>query len=458
MTFFGMADRYKFGAFELDAGEERLLRDGKEIELQPKLREALALFCRRSGQLLTREDLMEALWPDVVVNEEALTQLVKKLRRALDDDAKEPRYLQTVLKRGYRFVNVEPLGDLPPRESSPEVDGFCQPPRAAYHPHWYVRRDVEERRAGEYLAAAGMPVVLVGPERFGKTWTLRNLMRAVRSSIPEARMVLVSLDLVDREAMSSLDAFLRAVAIQIGDGLGIEPEDIATAWKRSPNPKANLNFLCERQFLTAATGPLVIAIDRADAILGRPFQDEFFGLLRAWAENGAEDERWARLRLMLAVSTTPALLVANPSQSPFNLTEPIRMSDLDDAQITWLATRHGLDWSPREIARLRSVVGGHPYLARLVMYATRALGGSLDRALEGDASSPLFDDYLEHCRERLARQPGLTEAFSRIAGAAADAVSTEPALLHRLISAGLVVRDERGVRLRYPIHARIAGR
>ncbi|MBL9027597.1 MAG: AAA-like domain-containing protein [Myxococcales bacterium] len=432
------------------------------VELQPKLREALALFCSRSGQLITRDELLDTLWPDVVVNEEALTQLIKKLRRALDDDAREPRFLQTVLKRGYRFLHAVPVGaasGAPPRSAAARAaSAFCQPPRAAFHPDWYAVREAEERRACEYLAVAGMPVVLVGPERFGKTWMLRSLLRRMRAD-PEARVVLVRLDLLDTAAKSDLDPFLRAVALQIAEALGAEPDVVAAAWARSPNPKANLNWLLERQLLAAGAGAVVIAIDRADAVLGKPYQDEFFGLLRAWAENGAEGDGWARLRLMLAISSTPALLVVSPTQSPFNLTDPIRLSDLGDEALGWLASKHGLSWSSVEIERLRAVVGGHPYLSRVVMYAAREAGGSLDRVLGhggDDASAAIFDDYVAMWRERLARQPGLFEAFARVASGAREPAPNDPAVLHRLLAAGLVQRDDSGVVLRYPIHARIA--
>jgi DNA-binding winged helix-turn-helix (wHTH) protein len=462
-----MGPRYRFGAFDFDVAERRLLRDGREVELQPKMCDALGLFVERAGRLVSREELMDALWPDVVVNEEALTQLVKKLRRALGDDAKEPRYLQTVLKRGYRFVYADVVAAHEAPAASAlvaEGEGACQPPRASYDPAWYVPRRAEEQRARDFLAGPGMPVVLVAPERFGKTWMLRNLLRGLRGEKEGARVVLVSLDLFDREAQSALDPFLRHVALQLCDALGIDAEEVEAAWRRSANPKANLNWLVERQVLPANDGPLVVAVDRADAVWGRPFQDEFFGLLRAWAENGAENERWSRLRLMLAISTTPALLIADPSQSPFNLTDPIRLQDLDEPQVRWLSARHGLAWGDREIGRLRALVGGHPYLLRLVMYAARSNGGNLGRVLEdggrGDASARVFHDYLAHCRGRLARKEGLAAAFARIAagGPAPDGAAAVADAIHvqRLVSAGLVVRDDAGVPLlRYPLYAEL---
>ncbi len=95
---------YRFDGFELDPAESRLTRDGRHVEVQPKVLEALRYFLERPGRLIAKDELVAALWPGIHVGDESLTQLVRKLRIALDDDSKTPRFVQTVLKRGYRFV------------------------------------------------------------------------------------------------------------------------------------------------------------------------------------------------------------------------------------------------------------------------------------------------------------------------------------------------------------------
>ncbi len=114
-----MGDRrgYRFAGFELWPDQARLLRDGQELSLQPRLLDLLRHFVERPGQLLLKQDLLLALWPDAPVNEEALTQAVKRLRRLLDDDAEAPRFVETVPRRGYRFVAV--VESCEPREAEP---------------------------------------------------------------------------------------------------------------------------------------------------------------------------------------------------------------------------------------------------------------------------------------------------------------------------------------------------
>jgi DNA-binding winged helix-turn-helix (wHTH) protein len=95
---------YRFAGFEYRPGEARLLAGDREIELQPKVHDALRLFLSRPGDLVAKEELLGALWPETYVGEEVLTQVIHKLRNALDDDARAPRMLQTVLRRGYGFL------------------------------------------------------------------------------------------------------------------------------------------------------------------------------------------------------------------------------------------------------------------------------------------------------------------------------------------------------------------
>lgn len=94
-----------FGDFVLDRARQRLdHRDGRAIELAPRLYSALLLLVERAGDLLDKQTLLLALWPGLVVEDNNLSQLVLALRRALGDDAYGSRYIQTVSRRGFRFI------------------------------------------------------------------------------------------------------------------------------------------------------------------------------------------------------------------------------------------------------------------------------------------------------------------------------------------------------------------
>jgi Tol biopolymer transport system component/DNA-binding winged helix-turn-helix (wHTH) protein len=95
---------YVFGPFLLDASERRLLRDGRTVALTPKAFDLLCILVEHSGRLMTKEQLLQALWPSTFVQESNLNHCVSVLRKALGDDGNGERYIETVPKRGYRFV------------------------------------------------------------------------------------------------------------------------------------------------------------------------------------------------------------------------------------------------------------------------------------------------------------------------------------------------------------------
>ena len=95
---------FAFGPFHLDTTAYRLTRDGTVVDASPRQLDLLAYFASRPAQLVTRDELFQTLWPDVTVTDNALTQLVSELRRTLGDPSMSPRYVQTVARRGYRFV------------------------------------------------------------------------------------------------------------------------------------------------------------------------------------------------------------------------------------------------------------------------------------------------------------------------------------------------------------------
>jgi DNA-binding winged helix-turn-helix (wHTH) protein/pimeloyl-ACP methyl ester carboxylesterase len=95
---------YEFGAFRLEVGERRLLCDGRPVPLTAKVFDTLRVLVEHAGRLLTKDELMQTLWPDTVVEENNLNHNVSVLRRALGDQATGQSYIETVPRAGYRFV------------------------------------------------------------------------------------------------------------------------------------------------------------------------------------------------------------------------------------------------------------------------------------------------------------------------------------------------------------------
>jgi DNA-binding winged helix-turn-helix (wHTH) protein/TolB-like protein/Tfp pilus assembly protein PilF len=94
----------KIGAWRVDPTTNELGRGGEIVRVEPKAMEVLTELARRAGQVVSREELLAAVWPGVVVGDEALTQTIIKLRRALGDHPRSPSYIETISKRGYRLI------------------------------------------------------------------------------------------------------------------------------------------------------------------------------------------------------------------------------------------------------------------------------------------------------------------------------------------------------------------
>jgi DNA-binding winged helix-turn-helix (wHTH) protein len=103
-----------FGDFELDFGRFQLYRAGQPVRLEGLPLQLLMFLVEHQGQLVTREQIADSLWgKDVFVDvEQGINTAIRKIRMALQDDSVQPKYLQTVVGRGYRFVGPS-HGDLP---------------------------------------------------------------------------------------------------------------------------------------------------------------------------------------------------------------------------------------------------------------------------------------------------------------------------------------------------------
>jgi DNA-binding winged helix-turn-helix (wHTH) protein len=128
------ASAYRFGPFLLDRRGYRLLRGTEAIPLTPQLLDLLLYLVDHAGRLVTKEELLDALWPNMNVTENAVAHAVSELRQALGDNASAPRFIKTIARRGYRFI--APIDTYEP-SSSPALDrlfaagGETDPPTIA---------------------------------------------------------------------------------------------------------------------------------------------------------------------------------------------------------------------------------------------------------------------------------------------------------------------------------------
>lgn len=130
MTDGRAARRYRFGAFEADATTGELRRQGIRIKLNAQPFQVLCLLLERPGELLTREEISRELWPDgtFVDYEHGVNSAINRIREALGDTAANPRFLETLVRRGYRFV--APVERIARTEEPPPTQPESPPARS----------------------------------------------------------------------------------------------------------------------------------------------------------------------------------------------------------------------------------------------------------------------------------------------------------------------------------------
>jgi TolB-like protein/DNA-binding winged helix-turn-helix (wHTH) protein len=111
-----MSDRlvWVFDDFELDLRAWRLSRAGRALPLEPKALALLGLLVERQGDVVTKAEILDQVWKDTAVTENAMVRVIAQIRAALRDDSKEPKFIETVHTRGYRFRAPVTRADAPP--------------------------------------------------------------------------------------------------------------------------------------------------------------------------------------------------------------------------------------------------------------------------------------------------------------------------------------------------------
>jgi DNA-binding winged helix-turn-helix (wHTH) protein/predicted ATPase len=184
----GNEKRIIFEPFSLDLANECLWRGSRAIKLRPKAFAVLDYLLGRPGQLVTKEKLLDAVWPETFVGEAVLKVAIRQIREALADDPKSPRFIETAHRRGYRFIGQiaesgqEPADDQEIR-SNKAVSGSALP--AADSPQRVVGRDQALSRMRSWLekmlGGERQIVFVTGEAGIGKTALVDTFARSITS-------------------------------------------------------------------------------------------------------------------------------------------------------------------------------------------------------------------------------------------------------------------------------------
>ncbi len=231
--------RLRFGIFEADLRTGELTRSGRRVRLQQQPFQLLSILLAKPGELVTRQELQEVLWPQTTVDyDHGLNKAVSKIRDALGDSADNPRFLETVASRGYRFLadvsvvggNVAGPGDIPQISDiakSPDVQSAAIEISSAF----------PRRRFGWYAAGLGVAVIAAAC----LAWLLHQ---SLRPAFKVRSLVVLPLENISNDA--SQDFFADGMTDELITNLGqisalrVISRTSAMAYKNMRKPLADI--------------------------------------------------------------------------------------------------------------------------------------------------------------------------------------------------------------------------
>jgi Tol biopolymer transport system component len=283
---------YEFGAFRLDAQERLLLRNGQTIALTPKAFDLLLALVERRGRLVGKEELFQTVWPDTIVEESNLSHNIAIIRKALGDGENGQKFIETVPKRGYRFVaGVRELGaegvevtEVAARDTEEEASLTSQ---ARHH------------RKGALLALAALVIALGGV-------TCRLYRFMTRSENKSSGLELKIVPFTSFPGSESQPAF-SPDGKQVAFVWGSESDDNTDIYVKLIGTEKPL---CLTNNLAADTGPVWSPDGRYIAFLRRSAEGNGFYLVPAL---GGPERKLAKAGGRVNTEDAPARIAWRPS-------------------------------------------------------------------------------------------------------------------------------------------------
>ncbi len=450
---------FKIGGWLVQPRLNRLSRGEQVLQIEPKMMDVLVYLAHNAGEVVSKNDITDAVWPDLFITESVISRAIAGLRRALEDDARNPRFIETILKRGYRLIaEVLPAPEVtdtrPPRAQPTQPDLRRDAAPVPFVVGQWVRGKRFYGRTGqisEILEGNRNWLWVLGTRRIGKTSLLKQL-ESLAAASPELGFVPLFWDLQGADTPEDLHADFGEALLDAAQRL--EDAGIRVAEIRADDLFESLGRL--RRQLSANNLRLLLLCDEVEELIQLNRKDP--AVLRKLRRAMQSQEA---VRSVLASSSRLwQLAEAGGDTSPFldGFTPPLYLGSLDDDEARALIRQEALpadaqpEFTDEQIERIRTSCGNHPYLIQLLCRRTLD-EGDLDRAIEGVAADRAvsffcavdFDLLGEEERavlRLLAAQPGASA--SSIASRLPERADTLPASLESLQRLGLVRSDPNG--------------
>lgn len=384
---------YEFGPFRLDTVERLLLRDGQPVPLTPKAFETLLALVRHPGRTVEKQQLMTTVWPDTFVEENNLNQNISALRRVLGEDASGSRYIETVPRRGYRFIGA--VREVP--EQGPDSV-------IAQYSRSRVVIEEEEHETSESVALDPSAELARGRG----AWAIGTSGR--RAHLPlVAGSALLLMFMAGAFGYSRLATLRPSSTRALTAGAMAEHTSDAVS-RRTPNPEAHAAYVQGRSFWNTRTSEglhkSIVELERAIEL-----DPDYALAYAALADAYAFDlQHWKKVE-----GTVNRALALNPLLGEAH------------ASLGFVRLFHEWDWPAAEREFRRAVALSPTYATAHQWYAIcfalkkqwLEAKAEMKLALELEPSSPImnadmgqllyfageYDEAIEHCRRALKFDP-----------------------------------------------------
>jgi AAA domain-containing protein/TIR domain-containing protein len=324
-----------------------------------------------------------------------------------------------------------PLPRIDPRSLT--VEGGALPSDEAL----YVTRNSDDvvvtlaRRTGQTL-------VIKAAKQMGKSSLLVRYLSECMRQEPPKRLAFIDLSVLSRDDLGDYSTFLTQLAGTVLRSLDL-PADAPPA---IPN-QLRMTWFVEDQVLRPTGGRVVFAFDAVDRLLGRPYQSDFFTMLRSWHNNRANlGAKWRHVDLALVISTEPYLLIDDDHRSIFNVGRTVLLDPFSLDDYRSLNEACGTNLPADRLEALWKLLGGHPYLTRLAFYWLV----SDDRLTYDDLLVRAADErgpFGEHLRAMLLRLHQRPALLARLRLLETEGANLDDEVYYRLLAIG-IVKKERG--------------
>jgi DNA-binding winged helix-turn-helix (wHTH) protein len=384
----------ELGDWLVQPDQNRISRPGESVQLEPRLMDVLVFLAGRAGQVVSRDQLVEGVWKVEFITEWAITRAIAKLRRALGDVAGQPRYIETISKRGYRLLAAVNAPEAPAPSERPRVaearPATVATPRPFVAGGW-VRGDRfygRETQLAEILDGPRDALWVVGTRAVGKTSLLRQA-EYLTAAAPERGYMPLFLDLEGVEDAAELEEDLVEALLDAAPRLstvGVEPGGVP-----SGDFFTSLGRL--RRLLGARGLRLLLLVDEAEELLR--LREREPAVLRKLRRALQSREG---IRTVLAASRRLwALAEPDGETSPFlhGFTPPIYLGPLADDEARALlrqerpghAARATLD--DETVKRIHDACGNHPFQIQALAARVLEKGGIEGAVAELEADPAL---------------------------------------------------------------------